>query len=139
MNREIKFRVWDKVNYMSKPFTLDSLMRKHIQFTSDCPVMQFTGLKDKNGKEIYEGDILRIVTESGRVESFICKWGLHRRDMASGWTVDIPSFSFVNSDGFPTFPIVENYLNGHDLDIIEIIGNIYEHPHLLNSDNKPNN
>lgn len=95
--------------------------------------MQFIGLKDKHEKEIYELDILKIKTQSGRVEYFIVKWGIHRRDMKSGWTVDIPSFSFVSAEGFPTFPIANNYLNGHDLDIIEVLGNIYENPELLRS------
>ena len=56
--REIKFRVWDNVDYMSSPFTLQDIQDKKIQFTSDCHVMQFTGLLDKNGKECYEGDIV---------------------------------------------------------------------------------
>lgn len=89
-------------------------------------VMMWSGMLDKNGAKIYDGDILLILTESGRKEQFTCVFGVHRREMASGYTVDIPSFSFVNSEGFPTFPIVENYMNGHDLEIIEVIGNTYE-------------
>lgn len=58
MTREIKFRVWDNNDYMSKPFTLQDLMTRRTEFTSDCPVMQFTGLVDKAGKEIYESDIV---------------------------------------------------------------------------------
>ena len=59
MNREIKFRVWDNVDYMTSPFDLHDLMFSEIEFTTDCPIMQYTGLKDKRGKEIYEGDIIR--------------------------------------------------------------------------------
>lgn len=55
---EIKFRAFDKVNYMSIPFTLHDLQNKFIQLTSDCPVMQYTNLKDSTGKEIYADDIL---------------------------------------------------------------------------------
>lgn len=57
--REIKFRVWDNVDYMSNPFTLSDLQKGRIKFTDNCIVMQFTGLKDSNGAEIYEGDIMR--------------------------------------------------------------------------------
>lgn len=58
MKKEQKYRVWDNVNYMSSPFTFKDLQENKIQFTDDCEVMQFTGLKDKNGKEIYGGDLL---------------------------------------------------------------------------------
>ncbi len=60
MNREIKFRVWDNVDYMSTPFTLQDIQSGKIQFTGDVKIMQFTGLLDKNGKEIWEGDILKV-------------------------------------------------------------------------------
>jgi uncharacterized phage protein (TIGR01671 family) len=58
MNRELKFRVWDNIDYMSSPFTLQDLQEKKIQFTPECVVMQFTGLRDSKGVEIYEGDIV---------------------------------------------------------------------------------
>jgi uncharacterized phage protein (TIGR01671 family) len=94
------------------------------------PIMQHIGLQDKNKKDIYEDDIGEVRTAMGRIERFVVKWGIHRRKMESGWTVDIPGFCFL-MDNNPTFPITNNYLNGHDLDIIEIIGNIHEHPHLI--------
>ena len=52
--REIKFRAWDKdlLKMYSKWTVIPDDDRSHI-------LMQYTGLKDKNGVEIYEGDILK--------------------------------------------------------------------------------
>lgn len=77
MEREIKLRVWDNVNYMSKPFTLTDLMRKRIEFTSNCVVMQFTGKHDKNNKEVYDGDFFREIIEfdeGDEIEYYIIVW-----------------------------------------------------------------
>ena len=74
MNREIKFRVWDvgnkemlevqELNFEST-FYGGRIAIRPDQYndyfdTEDMILMQYTGLKDKNGKEIYEGDIIRI-------------------------------------------------------------------------------
>lgn len=74
MNREIKFRVWDVENKeMLEVQELDfeptfyggRIAIRPDQYsdyfdTEDMILMQYTGLHDKNGKEIYEGDIIRI-------------------------------------------------------------------------------
>jgi hypothetical protein len=98
--REIKFRA--KVNgtyvysksYINIAFYFDA--------TKDYEQEQFTGLLDKNDKEIYEGDILKT------------KYGskIHFKDL-----VDYHLWAYRNSMAF---------------DEIEIIGNIYENPELLN-------
>lgn len=77
MTREIKFRAWDKeTKAMSKPFTLEDIADEfdcgysvNIDLPdtydggwNDIVFMQFTGLHDKNGKEIYEGDIVDFPT-----------------------------------------------------------------------------
>jgi uncharacterized phage protein (TIGR01671 family) len=63
--REIKFRAWIKDSErMNYSFTI--LENPYIP-NDEVVLMQYTGLKDKNGKEIYEGDIIRRDFEIGRV------------------------------------------------------------------------
>ena len=106
----------------------------------DCPVgwdiaCQFTGLLDKQGKEIYEGDILTILAEDSKINKLVVKYGIARREMKSGWIVDIPCFYFdLMGANFKAFPIVKNYKGKHDLTMLEIIGNIWENPELLNKE-----
>jgi uncharacterized phage protein (TIGR01671 family) len=104
--REIKFRAWI-VSEKAMIQHREVIERAHLQFEdkfnySDI-VMQYTGLKDKNGKEIYEGD---IIDDCGR------NW-LVKNSEAGSWMLD-----YKNGSG-------EKYLyplNKH----IEVIGNIYE-------------
>lgn len=73
----------------------------------DCEIMQFTGLLDKNGKEIYEGDIVRFPKYKKSFET------------------EVRYSKFYA--GFAPFTELLNEVR----DTCQVIGNIYEHPELL--------
>lgn len=56
--REIKFRAW--LNMQEEMIYADMFGAGEKFAGRDCEIMQYTGLKDKNGKEIYEGDLLKF-------------------------------------------------------------------------------
>ena len=119
MEREIKFRAWNKKkNIMMEPshnVLIDSYDGcPHFSFGYNEPMpepnwilMQYTGLKDKNGKEIYEGDVVK----DGSVNRVI-EWSSHRGNRVVGY--------------FAAFTIIDN-----PDECLEIIGNRYENPELL--------
>lgn len=110
--REIKFRAWDGVDFMTSPFTLQDIQNRIVQFTTDVPIMQYTGLHDKNGKEIYEGDIVKTGTDKLMVISWSKKH--------ASFVIDRDGWAFVHYFG-----------EAFDSDDCEVIGNIYQNPELI--------
>jgi len=86
---------------------------------------QYSGINDRHGHEIYEGDILQIETANHIIINVVCEFGIARRKMLGNCEVDIPSF-YLRRDDLLSFPITNNWNNKHDLEMIEIVGNIYE-------------
>lgn len=115
--QKLKFRAWDKrENTMTDPFVLGSLNAGDCFNGWDWEVMLFTGLLDKTGKEIFEGDIIDgwAVTYCGDQES-----GL---GMAAGW--------YLQRDDFESWTELQSRCNENG-DNYEVSGNIYENPELL--------
>lgn len=126
MNRQIKFRVWDNELKM----WVNNVGMKPNNILADgtekrfC-IMQFTGLYDKNGKEIYEGDIIRNDTYEEWEWRGVIKFS--HGIFGAEWLQNIKSQSMVGSWG------QKHNLRKLDDDILErqvIIGNIYENPEL---------
>ena len=125
--REIKFRAWVKekkaifevilINYVTKKVTyllerVGHLLSIRDAKFNDVELMQYTGLKDKNNKEIYEGDIL-FESFGERYYKVVFENGGFRAE-------------FKGDFDEHSFDLIDVVAQG-----CEIVGNIYENPELL--------
>ena len=93
---------------------------------------QYTGLKDKNGKEIYEGDIILIDAYTYEGPEFDGEYLVTYNELLGMWNlVNLEKYSEEKED-FITF---ENLNGWYKLDI-KLLGNIYENKELLNETNR---
>ena len=134
--KEIKFRVWLKsqnkyfdvyqINFKEKIIFIDPLYSNNMFSFDDCVIEQYTGLKDKNGKDIYEGDIVKVSYKEQRKE-----W--EGKDKWNYWD-NIENIVFIYG-GFMFHMVVFDtdmyrpmmpMFNNCELNGIEVIGNIHE-------------
>jgi uncharacterized phage protein (TIGR01671 family) len=139
MQREIKFRAWDKghnkMSYKVNLYSLNSrgeidkcqIDNKQImnRVGLDCEIMQFTGLSDKYGKYIYEGD---IVSHNHRLHEVVINFNGYYLQRYKLWNGEFkPAFQYSMS--LITKPSKDRF--GGKVDSAEVVGNIYENPELL--------
>lgn len=101
---------------------------------SDFVVMRKTSWVDKNKNSIYEGDILKIKIENNFERILICKYGKFKRNIVAidgkKHIAEIEGFYFLAKDIFKyLLPLIDNEVS--DTEKMEIIGNIYENPELM--------
>jgi uncharacterized phage protein (TIGR01671 family) len=143
--REIKFRAWLLCGEWNEAGTeqayemvnADALAFEEYEPLADllknCEnLMQYTGLKDRNGKEIYEGDIVKGPTYS------TCTGPGYRSTRKKEIIFKVESY--IGCYGY-AFTINGNYDNNYRgfprPEEVEVIGNIYESPELLKSPDRP--
>jgi uncharacterized phage protein (TIGR01671 family) len=133
MRRKIQFRVWDIQNermvenpYLFEPayYPEDKKIADYIFFETwqdvddgirrSCHLMQFTGLYDKNGNNIYEGDVMTLKSD-GKPTAIIV-WGF------AGWEFKWIDSTFKRIRQSITEPVFRN------IALFEKIGNIYHNP-----------
>ena len=126
MNREIKFRAWIKelneireveyINFWKKMISYPNKFCKEYYLNADfyeIELMQYTGLKDKNNKEVYEGDIVKLRANHGiGVIKYYDEWGAFVVEYIKPRPLAVLGMNYYKED-------------------IEVIGNIYENSELL--------
>ena len=148
MNRPIKFRVWDVEKNKFLPSYADKriefyheqgkdwhekqvrdivpvswFLQDHNNNLANYIVTQYTGLTDKNGKEIYEGDIVKYNPDEPNVERIGI---IEFSDYYNGWSIK-DSHCYPLSD-FGVYSLSLPFLS---INLIEIVGNIFENKELL--------
>jgi len=129
--REIKFRAFDKymkcmcdvvkINFRCQHLMLRTKQKEQYETSfEEVELLQCTGLKDKNGVDIYEGDIIKVHDDKSRFNFDIAKAVYNRQ--YNGFVLASVDFEDDTWD-----PFRRHFPEEH----VEVIGNIYENPELI--------
>ena len=159
MQDRFKLRVWDTLaNKMTYNFMLGNFIQKsqtdyekkdwvginyepdYICFNNEgidyLVLMQPTGLRDKNGKLIYEGDIVNVYVSSEKLYRYQVKFEIGSFMLVSNEEI----FDFPNKWNDNVYPLSQLYFEYDNeencIDQLEVIGNVYENPELLGVENE---
>ena len=131
MSREMKFRAY---NHVSKEIYLETKLGDVFKWENEGQIqtiMQYTGLKDKNGVEIYEGDVCRILYTDWSSNTNL-EIGLedYKKSISMVGRIEYlaPEFSILLRDRYGDFS--QNSMRYGKHGEIEVIGNIHQNPEL---------